>query len=63
MKLSSYKSVGCAGYAADDGAAAHFINGELAVAVASHPVAKVYRVSKKEGEVVEEIVETRYLKR
>lgn len=49
------------GYAADDGAAAHFINGEFASAVSSRPHAKVYGVSKKEGEVVEEIMETRYL--
>jgi dipeptidase E len=32
------------GLAADDGAAAHFIDGELAHAVASRPQAKVYRV-------------------
>ncbi len=49
------------GYAADNGAAAHFINGELASSVSSRPHAYVYRVRKKEGEVEEEVVETRYL--
>ncbi len=49
------------GYAADDGAAAHFIDGEFASSVSSRSHAKVYRVSKIEDEVVEEAVETRYL--
>ena len=49
------------GYAVDDGAAAHFINGELACAVSSRPHAKVYKVSKADGQVTEEVVETHYL--
>lgn len=49
------------GYAADDGAAAHFVEGELAFAVSSRPQAKVYRVNKLEEKIVEEVVETRYL--
>jgi dipeptidase E len=49
------------GYAADDGAAAHFINGELAYAVSSRPHAKVYKVSKVDRQIIEEAIETRYL--
>lgn len=57
--MSEDKIVG--GYAADDGAAAHFIDGEFACAISSRPQAKVYRVSKSEGKIVEEVIETRYL--
>ena len=32
------------GYAADDGAAAHFVNGQLFSAISSRPHAKVYQV-------------------
>jgi peptidase E len=49
------------GYAADDGAAAHFIDEELAGGVSSRPRAKVYRVFAGEGGAREEVVETRYL--
>ncbi|MBW4621120.1 MAG: Type 1 glutamine amidotransferase-like domain-containing protein [Cyanosarcina radialis HA8281-LM2] len=49
------------GYAADDGAAAHFIDGELAYAVSSRPHAKVYRAIEVDGMLIEEAIETRYL--
>jgi dipeptidase E len=49
------------GYAADDGAAAHFVNGEFACAVSSRPHAKVYKVGKVDGRVTEEASETHYL--
>ena len=49
------------GYAADDGAAAHFIDGKLAYAVSSRPQSKIYKVGKSGGEVVEEVIETCYL--
>lgn len=48
-------------YAADDGAAAHFIDGELACTVSSRPHAKVYKVGKLEERVIEEPIETHYL--
>ena len=50
-----------AGYAADDGAAAHFIDDQLSLAVSSRPSAKVYKVSKIDGRVSEEIIATRFL--
>jgi dipeptidase E len=50
------------GYAADDGAAAHFINGEFACAVSSRSHAKVYKVGKVDGQVTEEVIETHYLR-
>ncbi len=49
------------GYAADDGAAAHFINGEFACAVSSRSNAKVYKVDKVDGQVTEEAIQTHYL--
>jgi dipeptidase E len=49
------------GYAADDGAATHFIDGEFACAVSSRPHAKVYRVGKVDGQVTEQAVATQYL--
>lgn len=49
------------GYAADDGAAAHFIDGELVCAVSSRAHAKVYKVGKTGGQVTEKVFETRYL--
>lgn len=49
------------GYAADDGAAAHFIDGKLAYAVSSRPRSKIYKVGKSGAEVVEEVIETCYL--
>jgi dipeptidase E len=49
------------GYAADDGAATHFIDGEFARAVSSRPNAKVYQVGKVNGQVVEAAIQTHYL--
>jgi dipeptidase E len=49
------------GYAADDGAAVHFIDGRLFRAVSSRPAAKVYHIDKKKGLVSEEIIETHFL--
>ena len=57
--------VGCgrvtAGYAADDGAALHYIDEQLIKAVSSRPEAKAYHVWESGGKVQEEIVETIYL--
>jgi dipeptidase E len=50
-----------AAYAADDGAALHFIDGEFAEAVASHPDARAYRVHLREGQLLEEPIPTRFL--
>lgn len=50
-----------AGYAADDGAALHFVGTELAGAVSSRPKAQAYRVSLVDGEVREETLNTRFL--
>ncbi len=50
-----------AGYAADDGAALHFVGRELVGAVSSRPKAKAYRVSRRDGEVLEEEIPTRFL--
>jgi dipeptidase E len=49
------------GYAADDGTAAHFINGELFRAVSSRSESQLYRVGKVAGQVIEEAIETHYL--
>ena len=49
------------GYAADDGAALHFIDNELVKVVSSRPEAKAYYVGKTDGEVRETVVETIYL--
>jgi dipeptidase E len=49
------------GYAADDSAAAHFIDGELFHAVSSRPDARVYKVGKIDGKVTEIAIETNYL--
>jgi dipeptidase E len=49
------------GLAADDGAAAHFIDGQLAGAISSRPAAKVYRVFRQAGVVQEAALDTRYL--
>jgi dipeptidase E len=49
------------GYAADDGAALHFIDEELVKAVSSRPEAKAYHVWMEEGKVQEEVVKTIYL--
>jgi dipeptidase E len=50
-----------AGYAADDGAALHFIGTELAEAVSSRAAAKAYRVARKDGRIEEIALETRWL--
>lgn len=49
------------GYAFDDGAAGHFIDGELKHVVSSRPDAKGYRVELVDGEVVERVLDTHYL--
>lgn len=50
-----------AGYAADDGAALHFVGTELREVVSSRPEAFAWRVELREGEVVETRLPTRYL--
>ncbi|MCB9453991.1 MAG: peptidase E [Anaerolineaceae bacterium] len=50
-----------AGYAFDDGAAGHFVDGELRQVVSSRPAAKGYRVESVNGAAVETPLETRYL--
>jgi dipeptidase E len=50
-----------AGYAADDGAALHFVGEDLARVVASRPGARGYRVERVGGEVLELPVEATYL--
>ncbi|MCC5800595.1 Type 1 glutamine amidotransferase-like domain-containing protein [Rossellomorea vietnamensis] len=49
------------GYAADDGAALHFIDGGLDQAVSSRPYASAYRVEKKDGVITEYKIATNYL--
>jgi dipeptidase E len=49
------------GYAADDGAALHFIDEELSRAVSSRPYASAYRVEKKDGVIQEYRIATHYL--
>ncbi|MBS1601743.1 MAG: peptidase E [Bacteroidetes bacterium] len=49
------------GFAADDGAAAHFIDDKLSHAVSSRPLAKVYRVFRSGNQVQETAVETQFL--
>ncbi|MGZ6644254.1 MAG: Type 1 glutamine amidotransferase-like domain-containing protein [Solirubrobacteraceae bacterium] len=48
----------CAGYAADDGAALHFVGNDLHRAVASRAGRRCYRVARRGGEVVETPLET-----
>ena len=50
-----------AGYAADDGAALHFVGRELHEVVTSRPHARAYRVDVAGGEVVETPLPGRYL--
>jgi peptidase E len=50
-----------AGYAADDGAALHFVGERLAGVVSSRPGARGYRVVLRDGAVVEEALPTRFL--
>ena len=49
------------GFAADDGAALHFVNEELREAVSSRPDAKAYRVELCDGQVVERPLPVRFL--
>jgi len=50
------------GIACDDGAAAHFVDGELVCVVSSRPQVKGYRVMRGvDGEAVESEIETQYL--
>lgn len=49
------------GYAADDGAALHYVDGKLAGAVASRPRAKAYRLDRNGKRAVESKLLTRYL--
>jgi dipeptidase E len=49
------------GYAADDGAALHFVAGEFVEAISSRPKARAYRVRRQGLEVLEEILPTRFL--
>jgi peptidase E len=51
------------GYAADDGAALHFVGERLQACVASRPGASVYRVGLEEGRVVETPLPTALLPR
>ncbi len=49
------------GYAADDGAALHFVGRELSRVVSSRPGARAYRVEPLDGEVVETPLAASYL--
>lgn len=49
------------GYAFDDGAAGHFVDGKLAACVSSRPNAKGYHVDSHGSKAVETVLETRYL--
>lgn len=49
------------GLAADDGAAAHYIDEQLSNAISSRPDARVYRVFRFDGDVREETLPTQYL--
>jgi dipeptidase E len=49
------------GLAADDGAAVHYVDEEIAGCVSSRPEAKVYRLWLAGDQVYEEALETRYL--
>ena len=50
-----------AGFAADDGAALHFVGATLAEVVASRPDARAYRVHREGDRAVEEPLPARYL--
>lgn len=49
------------GYAADDGAALHFIDDTLYTTVSSRPAARGYRIDRKQEGMSEETLATRYL--
>ena len=48
-------------YAADDGAALHFVGTEVAQVVASRPAARAYRIERRHGRVVTTQLGTRFL--
>ncbi len=50
-----------AGYAVDDGAALHFIDGRLERSVASRPNARAYHVRSENGNVIEDPLATEFL--
>jgi dipeptidase E len=50
-----------AGYAADDGAALHFVGRRLVRVVSSRPAARAYRVAKRGSQVVERELDVEYL--
>jgi dipeptidase E len=50
-----------AGYAADDGAALHFVGRRLHEVVSSRPEARAYRVQARAGQVVEKALPVRFL--
>lgn len=49
------------GYAADDGAALHFVGKKFLKGICSRPTAKVYRVEKRDEGVFETALETKFL--
>lgn len=49
------------GFAADDGVALHFVDGQLHRVVSSRPKAQAYRVQLQNGVVEEELITTEYL--
>ena len=51
----------CAGYAAEDGAALHFVGERLARVVSSRPKARAYRMRTVRGRVVRTALRTAYL--
>ncbi len=51
----------CSGYGADDGAALHFVGGDLAEVVTSRERARACRVEGVGGEAIETALQTRYL--
>ena len=50
-----------AGYAADDGAALHFVNGEFREAVSSKPQARAFHVRRNGSNIIEQPLAVRYL--
>ncbi len=50
-----------AGYAFDDGAAGHFVDGQLKAVISSRGHAKGYALEQRNGEAVETLLDTRYL--
>jgi peptidase E len=49
------------GYGVEDGAALHFVNGDLRSVVSSRPNAKAYRVEKAAGDISEQPLEALYV--